>query len=128
MNHAVVLTKAGTQRLLLTPEGAGFPPSRERRNFLFLRVPAGSAHRNRHVAKIDVARGHLVPVVAPVAPRFDKVRERRGVGAQHFEIRALGRGDIGRELHKQASMRVKLVVFALIAGVIALIVLTQMAR
>jgi hypothetical protein len=39
---------------------------------------------------------------------------------------ARGAGDTTR--HKQASMRVKLVVFALIAGVIALIVLTQMAR
>jgi hypothetical protein len=39
---------------------------------------------------------------------------------------ARGAGDTSR--HKQASMRVKLVVFALIAGVIALIVLTQMSR
>jgi hypothetical protein len=39
---------------------------------------------------------------------------------------ARGAGDTNR--HKQASMRVKLVVFALIAGVIALIVLTQMSR
>lgn len=39
---------------------------------------------------------------------------------------ARGAGDTTR--HKQASMRVKLVVFALIAGVIALIALTQISR
>jgi hypothetical protein len=37
-----------------------------------------------------------------------------------------GAGDTSR--HKQASMRVKLIVFALIAGVIALIALTQLSR
>ncbi len=39
---------------------------------------------------------------------------------------ARGAGDTTR--HKQASTRIKLVVFALITGVIALIVLTQIAR
>ncbi|HVT32184.1 MAG TPA: DUF2007 domain-containing protein [Rhodanobacteraceae bacterium] len=39
---------------------------------------------------------------------------------------ARGAGDTSR--HKQASMRVKLVVFALIAGVIALIALTSISR
>ena len=39
---------------------------------------------------------------------------------------ARGAGDTSR--HKQASMRVKLIVFALIAGVIALIALTQLSR
>ena len=39
---------------------------------------------------------------------------------------ARGVGDTTR--HKQASMRVKLVVFALIAGVIALIALTELSR
>ena len=39
---------------------------------------------------------------------------------------ARGAGDTAR--HKQASMRVKLIVFALIAGVIALIALTQLSR
>ena len=39
---------------------------------------------------------------------------------------ARGAGDTSR--HKQASMRVKLIVFALIAGVIALIALTELSR
>jgi len=39
---------------------------------------------------------------------------------------ARGAGDTSR--HKQASMRVKLIVFALVAGVIALIALTQLSR
>jgi hypothetical protein len=39
---------------------------------------------------------------------------------------ARGAGDTSR--HKQASMRVKLIVFALVAGVIALIALTGLSR
>src|SRR5258706_3975875 len=55
------------------------------------------AHRDRHIAQIDIAGRHLVPVDAAIAQRRDNGLGGCAGGADHFNLAALGRRHIGRD-------------------------------
>src|SRR5690349_18305411 len=52
------------------------------------------------VADVDVAGGFHIPLVSPVAARFDETREDLAVVAQHLELGAFGGGHIGGETQR----------------------------
>src|SRR5690348_12374182 len=60
-----------------------------------------NAHRQRHVADVDLARLVEIPRVGTIAARLDQCLEGRGVGAQHLEVHALGGRNIGSQPHPQ---------------------------
>jgi hypothetical protein len=66
----------------------------EKRNWALMRVDYRRSQPNRqgHITQINITRRALVPLITPIAARFNQHRKAGTVGAQRFKLRLLHGG------------------------------------